>query len=59
MQYVGQRDIKKDKDLNKIAMFSSAKDEHKHDRSPDHQIDEQAGDQAFVKQEQRCVHQVF
>jgi hypothetical protein len=40
-------------------MFSSAQDEHKHDRSPDHQLEDQAGDEAFVKQEQRCVQQVF
>jgi hypothetical protein len=40
-------------------MFSSAKDEHKHDRSQDNQIEDQVGDQAFVKQEQRCVHHVF
>jgi hypothetical protein len=40
-------------------MFSSAKDEHIHDRSPDHQKEDHAGDEAFVKQEQRCVHQVF
>jgi hypothetical protein len=40
-------------------MFSSAQDEHKHDCSPDHQIEDQAGHQAFFKQEQRCVQQVF
>ncbi len=40
-------------------MFLSAKDEHKHDRSLDHHLEDQAGHQAFVKQEQRCVQEFF
>jgi hypothetical protein len=37
----------------------TAQDEHKHDRILDYQLEDQAGDQALVKQEERCVQEVF